>query len=85
MQKKWRAFGWRVESVDGHDCPALREFFRSCGDAGEERPTVLLANTIKGKGVPYMENDPKWHYGSLNPVQLAEALSALEDSIDTSD
>lgn len=59
--EKWRAFGWHVEEIDGHDHDALRQAF---AQAGENRgtPTVIIANTVKGKGVSFMENDILWHY-----------------------
>ncbi len=57
---KWRAFGWRTLTVDGHDHDALREAMESC--RGLDKPTVIIAETIKGKGISFMEQDILWHY-----------------------
>lgn len=58
---KWRAFGWNVYDIDGHDHTALKEAFAiaksHCGS-----PSVIIANTVKGKGISFMENDILWHY-----------------------
>lgn len=77
LAAKWRAFDWAVAEIDGHDIPALLKTFRRAG-ATHERPSVIIAHTIKGKGVPYMENMPAWH-GSvkLTREQAEEALTAL--------
>jgi transketolase len=77
LADKWRAFGWSVAEIDGHDIPQILEHLRLAG-ATREKPSVLIAHTIKGKGVPYMENIPAWH-GSvkLTRAQTEEALTAL--------
>ncbi len=77
LAAKWRAFDWAVAEVDGHDVAALLATLRRAG-ATRERPSVVIAHTIKGKGVPYMENLPAWH-GSvkLTREQAEEALQAL--------
>jgi transketolase len=82
LADKWRAFGWSVAEIDGHDIPQILEHLRLAG-ATREKPSVLIAHTIKGKGVPYMENIPVWH-GSvkLTPSQTEEALTALGASAD---
>jgi transketolase len=58
---KWTAFGWNVIEVDGHAHSALRGAFLSATQA-MDRPTVIVADTVKGKGVSFMENDVLWHY-----------------------
>ena len=77
LADKWRAFGWSVAEIDGHNIPEILDHLRQAG-ATSEKPSVLIAHTIKGKGVPYMENIPAWH-GSvkLTPAQTEEALTAL--------
>jgi transketolase len=77
LAAKWQAFGWSVAEIDGHDIPQILEHLHRAG-ATREKPSVIIAHTIKGKGVPYMENIPAWH-GSvkLTPAQAEEALSAL--------
>jgi transketolase len=78
LAAKWRAFDWSVAEIDGHDVPAMLTAFRRAA-ATTGRPTVLIANTVKGKGVPYMENVPQWH-GSvkLTREQAETALRALD-------
>ena len=78
LAAKWRAFDWAVAEIDGHDIRALLTTLRRAG-ATRDRPSVIIAHTIKGKGVPYMENIPAWH-GSvkLTRDQTEEALLALE-------
>jgi len=77
LAAKWRAFDWAVAEIDGHDIEALLRTFRRAG-ATRERPSVIIAHTVKGKGVPYMENMPAWH-GSvkLTREQAEDALQAL--------
>ena len=58
---KWRAFGWNVIELNGHDHNALRSALADTRNAGH-KPTVVIANTVKGKGVSFMENDILWHY-----------------------
>jgi len=76
---KWRDFGWTAESVDGHDPEALEAAFRRA-DArrGEGRPGVILAHTVKGKGVSFMENDILWHYRTPQGEEYEAALRELE-------
>ncbi len=78
LAAKWRAFDWAVAEIDGHDIRALLTTLRRAG-ATRDRPSVIIAHTVKGKGVPYMENVPAWH-GSvkLTREQAEEALLALE-------
>ncbi|MBI1328832.1 MAG: transketolase [Alphaproteobacteria bacterium] len=77
LAAKFRAFDWAVAEVDGHDIVELLSAFRRAS-ATHGRPAVVIAHTIKGKGVPYMENIPTWH-GSvkLTREQAEDALAAL--------
>lgn len=59
-REKWSAFGWSVDEVDGHDTAALKEVLLQQGVAG--KPRLIIAHTVKGKGVSIMENDPNWHF-----------------------
>lgn len=61
LDKKWEAFGWNVLSIDGHNHQALKEAYINAIES-KFKPTVILANTIKGKGVSFMENNILWHY-----------------------
>lgn len=62
---KWRAFGWQVVEVDGHDVGALVDVYDSLPAADSTTPTVIIAHTIKGKGVSWMEHSRVWHLGAL--------------------
>jgi transketolase len=76
LADKWRAFRWSVREVDGHDHAALARTFAALPfEAG--RPSAIVARTVKGKGVPFMEDDLAWHYRSPSDEQLAAALAAL--------
>lgn len=77
---KWRAFGWRVLDIDGHDMSALVAAIDSLPDVDDERPTVVIGNTIKGKGVDFMERNLAWHAGSLGSGDLTRALASLAAS-----
>lgn len=59
--EKWKAFGWNVLDVDGHNHDELRNAFAKAKESAD-KPTVIIANTVKGKGVSFMENDILWHY-----------------------
>lgn len=78
LTDKWEAFGWQARSVDGHSVEALLAAFENLGTDG--RPTAIIANTVKGKGVPYMENNPAWHHNRLSQAQF-EALMAAEEAV----
>jgi transketolase len=77
---KWRAFGWNVIEVDGHDMTALVDAIDALPAASSNRPTAIIAETIKGKGVDFMERNLAWHAGSLGAADLERALTALENS-----
>ena len=77
LADKFRAFRWGVKEIDGHDHKAIHEALSTCPfEPG--KPSCLIAHTIKGKGVDFMENNLQWHYSSPKPDQLAEALRQLE-------
>ena len=60
---KWKSFGWNIIEVDGHNHSELKSTF---DNIDSEMPTAVIANTVKGKGVSFMENNPKWHHGGIN-------------------
>ena len=74
---KFAAFGWSVREVDGHDIPALVEALRAAKAERAGRPCVLVAHTVKGKGVSFMEGQAGWHGKAPNAEQLAAALADL--------
>jgi transketolase len=77
LAAKWEAFGWRAIGCNGHDyddlCGALEEALAG----GLERPTVVIAETVKGKGVNFMENASKWHYGALDSRDVERARASI--------
>ncbi len=76
LDEKWRAFGWDVHVVDGHDIAELTALLRRIkADDTATRPRCVIAKTLKGKGVSYMETEPGWHLGYLAPED-AEAARA---------
>ena len=76
LADKWRAFGWTTREVDGHDVEALAAAMRAVPD-GSGRPLALIAHTVKGKGVSFMEDDNNWHYAILKEAQLLAAKKEL--------
>ena len=76
LDEKWRAFGWAVNVVNGHDYTALTAALRTPVETG--KPTCIIANTTKGKGVSFMEGVAKWHHGVPNDAELKQALSELD-------
>ena len=76
LVEKWHAFGWNVIEVDGHNLEAVLKAFAMAA-AFKGKPTVLIANTVKGKGVSFMENDCNWHGIAPNADQLAQALEEV--------
>lgn len=80
LDKKFEAFNWNVIHVDGHDLAALEDAFAQAA-ACTGKPTVLLAETVKGKGVSFMENDAGWHGKAPNEEQYAVAREELRNRV----
>jgi len=80
LVEKWRAFGWSVREIDGHDYDEIVDALSRL-PMEEGKPTAVIAHTVKGKGVSFMENQLAWHYKSPNDEQLARALSELGASV----
>ncbi|MFG6081172.1 transketolase [Paracoccus litorisediminis] len=76
LDDKYRAFGFHVEMVDGHDVAALLGLL-SASPKGRGKPLCIIANTVKGKGVSFMENQASWHHGVPNAEQFAKAMEEL--------
>lgn len=74
---KWRAFGWNVVEVDGHDMAALIDVADALPEPGSKQPTVVICRTVKGHGVSFMENQIGWHGGMLTPEQYKTALQEI--------
>ena len=78
LAAKWASFGWEAVEVDGHSVEALQETLSKVPLASQ-RPTCVIAHTVKGKGVSFMEDTLLWHYRSPAGDELAEALAELGD------
>ena len=76
IEDKLHAFGWTVRGVDGHDYSQLTKALTDPPAAG--KPTFIIANTVKGKGVSFMENVARWHHGVPNEPELKQALDELD-------
>ncbi|MDX2149441.1 MAG: transketolase [Bryobacteraceae bacterium] len=76
LADKWRAFGWHVIEADGHSIPALQKAFAEAA-ATKGQPTALIAHTIKGKGVSFMENNPKYHGVAPTTSEVEAAMKEL--------
>ncbi|HYB97627.1 MAG TPA: transketolase [Candidatus Limnocylindrales bacterium] len=77
LADKWAAFGWNVQQVDGHSVEALIAAF-DAADAQTERPDVIIAHTVKGKGVSFMEDTHAWHGKAPTDEELERAIAELE-------
>jgi len=76
LAERWRAFGWNVVEVDGHDVPGIRTAIETLDNAGS-RPHVLIAHTVFGKGVSFMESLIKWHYWPMSEEEYRRALEEV--------
>lgn len=77
LDEKWKAFGWAVREVDGNDVAALKEAFAAL-PFEKGKPSVIIAKTVKGKGVSFMENQLKWHHGVPSAEQYEQAQEELD-------
>lgn len=75
LERHFAAFGWQALTIDGHDFSAIAEAFERAGREG--KPTAIIADTIKGKGVSFMEGVTKWHHSVPGHEQLAIARREL--------
>ncbi len=76
LREKWTAFGWDAREIDGHDVAALAEAMSAVPN-GSGRPVALVAHTVKGKGVSFMEDDNNWHYRAPTADEVARARKEL--------
>jgi transketolase len=77
---KWRAFGWNVKEIDGHDMNEVVEGMNFLSQTNDG-PSILIAHTVKGKGVSFMEDNPAFHGAAPNDEQYAQALTELGVSV----
>ena len=79
LSEKWKSFGWNVVEIDGHNHEQLKNTFESIRGNNNNKPTVVIANTIKGKGISFMEGNIKWHYNSPQGDDYDNAVKELEN------
>jgi transketolase len=80
IDAKFESFGWSVKQVDGHDIKALQEAFAAL-PFEKGKPNLIIAHTIKGKGISFMENSVKWHHGVPDKEQYETAIAELDETI----
>ncbi len=78
LDDKYRAFGWDVRRIDGHDLDVVSETLDWAMNSDRDRPAMILADTIAGKGVKFMEHTWQWHLGFLGPADRDRALEEIE-------
>ncbi|MCL1832555.1 MAG: transketolase [Oscillospiraceae bacterium] len=81
LDEKWAAFGWRVITIDAHDFGQIESAFDYAADVSGEnadKPTLIIQKSVKGKGVPFMENKPSWHGVAPNKEQYISAMAGLK-------
>jgi len=76
LREKWTAFGWNAREIDGHDVTALASAMQPVPD-GSGKPVALIAHTVKGKGVSFMEDDNNWHYRAPTAEEVVKARKEL--------
>lgn len=82
LDEKWQAFGWEVHTVNGHDIHALTALLRQVkADKNRTKPCCIIAKTVKGKGIDYMETEPGWHLGFLGAEDEANALETIQNTV----
>ena len=80
LDKKFEAFGWNVIKADGHDFDSLRAAL-AAAKADKSRPSVILAKTVKGKGVSFMEGKSAWHGKAIPDAEFAQAMQELGGNV----
>ena len=76
LKEKWQSFGWDASEIDGHNLEQLIDALENAKN-NKEKPTAIIAHTIKGKGISFMEDDNNWHYKTPSPEELKLALKEL--------
>ena len=76
LASKWKSFGWNVKEINGHDVDQLQNYFKTKKD--NEIPQVVIADTIKGKGFSFSENNNEWHHNVLTKTFYEKAIEELK-------
>jgi transketolase len=77
LADKWRAFGWATQTIDGHDVASVIEACKAAAGKGTNQPQVIIANTVKGRGVSFMAGKREWHGHSINQDEYSQAMLEL--------
>ena len=77
LPAKWKAFGWHTQEIDGHDAEEIKAAFEATCGKDTDRPRVIIARTIKGKGVPMFEGHGPWHHKIPNAEEYQQLMDAL--------
>lgn len=83
IAEKYKSFGWNVVEIDGNSIEQIRNAFDYLPSPTSLIPTVIVAHTIKGKGVPFMENNNRWHAGKITDEQLQDAINYLNQEYES--
>ena len=84
LESRWKAYGWVVKRVDGNDIEELVEVFKSV-PFEDKKPNLILANTTKGKGISFIENQADWHHRVPNEEQYLQSLMELDKQLEELD
>ncbi len=80
LSSKWESFGWYVQIIDGHNVESIQNAIKVAKSI-KGKPKVIIANTIKGKGISFMENNYLWHHSSISKEQINQALMELKEGV----
>jgi transketolase len=80
LKEKWQSFGWQVKEIDGHSFAEIENVLAKI-PFEEKKPSLLIAHTVKGKGVSFMENKIGWHYWSISKKDYEKAIAELEKNV----
>lgn len=81
LAERWRAFGWAVTEIDGHDLSAVCHALDWAGEQSDQ-PAMIIANTVKGKGISFVEGQPQFHNAALDDDQFTRARREIEEALD---
>jgi len=76
-KERWEVFGFDTFEIDGHDSKKIKKVFKKINSSLNKKPKVIIFNTIKGKGISFMENKLEWHYNQMNKEQYEKALEEI--------
>ena len=79
LSLRWQAFGWQTFEIDGHDISSIKETLLNLPQNG--KPILIIANTVKGKGVSFMEGNPRWHHRVPTEEEFQMALNELKSAL----